>query len=167
MLGSQAGSNKESAKTNRSWAVCMEVYSGRLFVLLNPTDPPQNLVSTTQGSACGLRQALTGGSVHSTDKVTVWHKGPVWVMLKNYINNSHIHTHTKSQVIFGVSPLNACGICLHTHQLKQEDSLMNHSHSFSTKTSQKDLPWQSKAPINLLALLSGPWNALTAAAILD
>lgn len=63
----------------------MEVYSGRLFVLLNPTDPPQNLVSTTQGSVCGLRQALTGGAVHSTDKVTVWHKGPVWVMLKKNI----------------------------------------------------------------------------------
>lgn len=101
---SPAGSNKESVQTNRIYAVCMEVYSGRLFVLLNPTDPPQNPFSTTQGSVSGLRQALTGGTVHSTDKVTVWHKGPVWAMLQNiYKHLPHLYTHTKSQVLFCVS----------------------------------------------------------------
>lgn len=99
---SQAGSDKKSAQTNRIWAVCMEVCSGRLFFfLLNPSDPPQNPFSTTQGSVSGLRQALTGGTVRSTDKVTVWHKGPVWVMLKKYINTSHtyIHTYTHTRTL--------------------------------------------------------------------
>lgn len=81
----------------------MEVYSGRLFVLLNPTDPPQNPFSTTQGSVSGLRQALTGGTVRSTDKVTVSHKGPVWVTLKIYINTSRIHTHTLNPKCYRVS----------------------------------------------------------------
>lgn len=103
---SQTGNDKVSVQTNRIWAVCMEVYSDRLFVLLNPTDPPQNPFSTTQGSVSGLRQALTGGTVRSTDKVTVWHKGPVWVMLKNiYKHLPHSYTHTKFQVLLCVSLL--------------------------------------------------------------
>ena len=35
----------------------MEVYSGSLFVPVNPTDPPQNPVSTTEGSVWGPRRA--------------------------------------------------------------------------------------------------------------
>lgn len=71
----------------------MEVYSGSLFVLVNPTDPPQNPVSTTEGSVCGPRQALTGGAVLRTGKVTVWHKGTVWLTLKN-IDSKHLkHTY--------------------------------------------------------------------------
>lgn len=38
--------------------------------------------------------------------------------------------------------------------LKKEDSLMNHSHSFSAKKKKENHPDQT--PINLLALLSGP-----------
>ncbi|KAM7396500.1 hypothetical protein PAMP_019535 [Pampus punctatissimus] len=53
----------------------MEVYSGSLFVPVNPTDPLQNPVSTTEGSVWGPRQALTGGAVLSIGKVTVCTEG--------------------------------------------------------------------------------------------
>lgn len=61
----------------------MEVYSDSLFVPVNPTDPPQNPVSTTEGSVWGPRQALTGGVVLGTGKVTVYLKGTVGVTPKN------------------------------------------------------------------------------------
>ncbi len=61
----------------------MEVYSGSLFVPVNPTDPLQNPVSTTEGSVWGPRRALTGGAVLSVGKVTVCYKGTVGVTPKN------------------------------------------------------------------------------------
>ncbi|KAI9530040.1 hypothetical protein NQZ68_008281 [Dissostichus eleginoides] len=53
----------------------MEVYSGSLFVPVNPPDPLQNPASTTEGSVWGPRQTLTGGAVMSIGKVTVCHTG--------------------------------------------------------------------------------------------
>lgn len=74
----------------------MEVYSGSLFVPVNPTDPLQNPVSTTEGSVWGPRRALTGGAVLSVGKVTVCHKGTVGVTPKNIapeIQSPHTEPH--------------------------------------------------------------------------
>lgn len=46
-----------------------------LFVPVNPTDPAQNPVSTTEGSVQVPKQALAGGVVLSIGKVIVCHKG--------------------------------------------------------------------------------------------
>lgn len=82
----QAGRDESQYNQIEFWAAYVEVYSGSLFVHINPTDPPQNPVSTTEGSVWGPRQALTGGAILSTGKVNVCHKGTVgvtWQMLKN------------------------------------------------------------------------------------